>query len=212
MVENLREHVVATVKGGGRERVLLYGPPQTGKTYVSRALANELGMDVRIIKSFPDELALNELALAPENQLLFIDCADELGGDLLETIFSSLTDRKIIVAASNTPWLLDGKILGYFTSTIFMSEPDIQAREGIIKTFLPAEIDDEAIHELALAAEYYTAGEIHKVIQAAEGNELEKAFKNTQPTTVKEWRGMAMENRDKMDEKLFKPLLGWLDG
>lgn len=144
--------------------VLLHGPPGTGKTYVTKALAGELGYNyvevgpADVTSSLVGEAAQNveELfAVARDNQpcLLFVDEIEALvpsrsGGaqktqserqmvnQYLQEVSATKGEDVILVAATNLPEEIDGAAASRFEERIEVPPPDASAREAILGVHL----------------------------------------------------------------------------
>ena len=141
--------------------ILLVGPPGTGKTLLARAIANECGVNFKlvngpeIVRKFygESEALLREIfQSAADNQpsILFIDEIDAIApkrdrvhgevekrivGQLL-ALMDGLKDRgKIIVlAATNLPNSIDSALRrpGRFDKEIFLDPPNFEGRKEIL--------------------------------------------------------------------------------
>lgn len=144
--------------------ILLYGSPGTGKTYVTEALAGELGynfVDVSatdITSSLVGESADNVadlFAVARDNQpcLVFIDEIDALmasrsGGSqktqsqrqMVNQFLTELTETRgeevIIVGATNLPDEVDDAAISRFQERIEVPPPDASARAAVLRVHL----------------------------------------------------------------------------
>jgi hypothetical protein len=169
--ELLRAEVVEPVRNPARFQeyglsipngILLYGPPGCGKTYIARALAEELGHYFSEI--IPSELAspyvhgsvirIRELfdeAAERAPAVIFIDefealvpVRSDLGGfqhhkaeevNELLTHLNTSSDKKIfIIAATNQPELIDPAVrrTGRLDKLIYVGPPDEEARHDML--------------------------------------------------------------------------------
>lgn len=144
--------------------VLLHGPPGTGKTYITKALAGELGYNFieaqasDITSSLVGEAADNmeELfTVARDNQpcLLFLDEIDAIaaerdgGGNktmsesqMITQFLTEMSDIKgedvVVVSATNLPDSLDGAAWRRFDERVEVPPPDATARAAVLRVHL----------------------------------------------------------------------------
>jgi len=144
--------------------VLLHGPPGTGKTYITKALAGKL--DYNYIEASPADITsslvgessknMQELfAVARANQpcLLFIDeieaiVPDRSGGSqktqserqMVNQYLQEVSDTKgedvVLIAATNLPEEIDDAANSRFQERIEVPPPDAVAREAVLKVHL----------------------------------------------------------------------------
>ncbi|MEV0110991.1 AAA family ATPase [Nocardia sp. NPDC050799] len=142
-------------------RLLLVGPPGTGKTSTARVLAGELGLPLfairldTIITKFMGETAAKLRlvfdALVETQGVYLFDEMDALAGDrsaandvgeirrVLNSFLQFLeqdTSDSVIVAATNHPELLDKAVFRRFESVITFELPDNDAVRSVIKNRL----------------------------------------------------------------------------
>jgi AAA+ superfamily predicted ATPase len=142
--------------------ILLYGPPGCGKTYIARALAEELGH--HFLEIVPSELAspyvhgsvirIRELfdeAAEQAPSVVFIDefealvpVRSGLGGfqhhkaeevnEILTHLNGSSDKRVFIIAATNQPELIDPAVrrTGRLDKLIYVGPPDVEARYDML--------------------------------------------------------------------------------
>lgn len=144
--------------------VLLHGPPGTGKTYITQALAGELGynyIEARasdITSSLVGEASKNMAELfevARDNQpcLLFIDETESIVGDrsgghqktssesqMITQFLTEMSEIKgddvIVVGATNLPDDIDGAAIRRFEERIEVPPPDATARAAVLRIHL----------------------------------------------------------------------------
>ncbi|MGJ0184539.1 AAA family ATPase [Corynebacterium glyciniphilum] len=142
-------------------RLLLTGPPGTGKTSLSRALSGELKLPLfsirldTILTKFMGETAAKLRlvfdALSETRGVYLFDEVDALAGErsaqndvgeirrVLNSFLQFLeedTSESIIIAATNHPQLLDKAVFRRFDTTIPFELPDSSAAEAVIRNRL----------------------------------------------------------------------------
>lgn len=161
----LREHGLPN-----RRKILLAGPPGTGKTMSAQVLAYELKLPLftvqvdRMVTKFMGETSakLRQIFEVMQTQqgVYFFDEFDAIGGDraldndvgemrrvlnaLLQFIEQDESDS-IIVAATNNPNLLDKALFRRFDDVLYFELPSKNEKRKLIETisglFLPKELD-----------------------------------------------------------------------
>ncbi len=142
-------------------RLLLVGPPGTGKTSTARVIAGELGLPLfairldTIITKFMGETAAKLRlvfdALVETRGVYLFDEVDALAGDraaandvgeirrVLNSFLQFLeedTSDSIVVAATNHPQLLDGALFRRFDTVMSFPLPDDDSVRAVIKNRL----------------------------------------------------------------------------
>src|ERR687894_782843 len=142
--------------------ILLHGPPGTGKTLLAKAVARESGAKfysqsaaafVEMFAGLGAARIRRLFAMARENRpaIIFIDEIDAVGGErgadqnsereqtlnqlLVEMDGFSTNGDLVVIAASNLLEKLDPALLrpGRFDRQIFVSPPDVDGREAILR-------------------------------------------------------------------------------
>jgi len=144
--------------------VLLHGPPGTGKTYITEALAGELGYNVVIAQasditsSLVGEAADNmadlfEIARNNQPCLLFLDEIDAIAAErsgstnktmsesqMITQFLTEMSETKgedvVVVSATNLPDEIDGAAWRRFDERIEVPPPDATARAAILRVHL----------------------------------------------------------------------------
>ena len=185
--------------GGG---VLLFGPPGTGKTFIAKAIAGEVGATFYAIKgsdimskyvgeSEKNISSLFEAARNNELSIIFIDEMDSLFGmrgkdthndkrvnEFLQQIdgFASKTDNLLILGATNRPWDVDSAAMrsGRFSEKIYVPLPDGKAREFLLRKNLESIPlgEDVKFDELVKLTEGYSGADITEVCDRAKEEPL----------------------------------------
>lgn len=154
--DTLAKHGLSPVR-----RMLLTGPPGTGKTSTARVIAGELGLPLfsirldTILTKFMGETAAKLRlvfdALVETRGVYLFDEVDALGGDraaqndvgeirrVLNSFLQFLeedTSESIIIAATNHSQLLDNALFRRFDTVMDFALPDDKSVEAVIKNRL----------------------------------------------------------------------------
>lgn len=147
--------------GWAPKNILFYGMPGTGKTMLAQALANELNVNIQMIKATSlignhvgdGSAQIHELynqARLKKPTVIFIDEIDAIAlerkyqtlrGDVTEIVNALLTEMDgmednenvITICATNNPSLLDYAIRSRFEEEIEFTLPDAEDRLEILK-------------------------------------------------------------------------------
>ena len=192
------EHREYLAEIGLREigKILFVGPPGTGKTTVSRALAHELGLPFVEVKlsmitsQYLGETAKNvektfEVAKRLSPCILFIDEFDSVAktrrsdehaalkravNTLLKSIddISLIRDEVILIGATNHPDQLDSAAWRRFDEIVNFPKPDRQMRADILQIITRRmEIDDFDPAAVAELTEGLTGSDLRMVLREA---------------------------------------------
>ncbi|MGQ4556673.1 AAA family ATPase [Halobellus sp. GM3] len=192
------EHREYLAEIGLREigKILFVGPPGTGKTTVSRALAHELGLPFVEVKlsmitsQYLGETAKNvektfEVAKRLSPCILFIDEFDSVAktrrsdehaalkravNTLLKSIddISLIRDEVILIGATNHPDQLDAAAWRRFDEIVNFPKPDGQMRADILRIITRRmDIDDFDPEAVADLTEGLTGSDLRMVLREA---------------------------------------------
>eukprot|EP01094_Clydonella_sp_ATCC50884_P004908 TRINITY_DN13902_c0_g1_i1.p1 TRINITY_DN13902_c0_g1~~TRINITY_DN13902_c0_g1_i1.p1 ORF type:complete len:448 (-),score=172.39 TRINITY_DN13902_c0_g1_i1:427-1689(-) len=179
--------------------ILLYGPPGTGKSYLAKAVATEANAtffsvsSADLISKWLGESEkqvrnLFEMAREEAPSIIFIDEIDSLCGErsdneneatrrvktefLVQMNGVGHDDDKgvLVLGATNIPWSLDPAVRRRFEKRIFISLPDVAARQRIFQLHLgdtPHCVTKEQFRELAQMSEGHSGSDIAIVVRDA---------------------------------------------
>lgn len=149
------------VKSGGG--ILLHGPPGTGKTFIAKAVANEV--DAVFFSVKPSEIMSKWVGEAEQNieklfsaarkcdkAVIFIDEVDALipkrrssGSSVMQRVVPQIlaelegidtsNENLLFIGATNEPWSIDPAALrpGRFDEKVYVPPPDFEARKRIFE-------------------------------------------------------------------------------
>ncbi|XP_061396010.1 spastin [Musca vetustissima] len=173
--------------------LLLFGPPGNGKTLLARAVATECSATFLNISAASltskyvgdgEKLVRALFAVAREMQpsIIFIDEVDSLLSERssneheasrrLKTEFlvefdglpgNPDGDRIVVLAATNRPQELDEAALRRFTKRVYVSLPDLETRELLLRRLLQKQgspLDTDALKRLAKLTEGYSGSDL----------------------------------------------------
>ena len=194
--------IIAIIQGRGPKglrpwrALMVFGPPGTGKTFIARALAGELGWYFRALTGSDikskwygeTEQKIHEFfreARKHAPSVLFVDEADSIGksrdGDestldaaiiqFLQELqgFAASPRPVLFLCATNLPWELDPAFLSRMERRIYVSLPDADTREALFQLYcgeFPL-ANDVRFSELATHTDGYAGREIERICQEA---------------------------------------------
>lgn len=197
------------------EGILLYGPPGCGKTMMAKAAAKECGAEFISVKtstivskwvgaSEKNVKQIFNMARQGERAIIFFDEIDSIAGrrseseDYAKRVVNELlaqmdgvdtaSDELLVLAATNEPWAIDPALRrpGRFSKLVFVPEPDIEAREAILKIHLkkrPINNDVDIAH-LAEITKSYSGADIAAICKEAADIPLGEALKGGEPRKI----------------------------
>lgn len=144
-----------------RRKILLIGPPGTGKTMTARVLAKELHLKLntiqvdRLVTKFMGETSAKMRQIfdliQQEHGVYLFDEFDAIGGDRsndndvgeMRRVLNSFlqfieqdTSDSIIVAATNNPSLLDRALYRRFDDVLYYDKPETSQRKSLMSNVL----------------------------------------------------------------------------
>ncbi|HLB51880.1 hypothetical protein A3F07_01915 [candidate division WWE3 bacterium RIFCSPHIGHO2_12_FULL_38_15] len=193
--------------GGG---ILLYGPPGCGKTFIAKATAGEINAKFlsvsihELMSSFAGvgEKALHDIfewARSNAPAILFFDEIDAIGmsrsktSGVLRTLVNqflteldglgSNNENILVMGATNLPWEVDTALRrpGRFDKVLFVTPPDIKARQRIIELELKDKPKENINYEeLAEMTKGYSSADVRRICDEAGDEAFKKSIKTGQ--------------------------------
>lgn len=191
-------------------RLIMHGPPGTGKTQTARWIAGELQLPLLTVRC--DTLISSLLGQTSRNLrrvfdyaqevpcVLFLDEFDALGtargnerdvGELQRVVIAllqnidALPEETILLAATNHDQLLDYAIWRRFAYRVAMPLPDIELRQRLWSQFLGAEaLSAQSFKELAERSEGLSGAAIQQVCLDARRTAILSGLPNVEEVEV----------------------------
>lgn len=173
-------------------RIMLYGLPGTGKTYLANAIANTLNLPIayvdisKVISSYLGETGKNvdQLFEGRKNEVLFLDEFDALAKNRSDEMdigeakrivtailqnLDRLSDDVLVIAATNHMEMIDTAIRRRFSYELNMNDIDIESRKKLYGIYLADhnKVDDGFVELLAKNSEGFTGHDIHRIYSKA---------------------------------------------
>ncbi len=159
-----------------RRRIMLIGPPGTGKTMTARILAHELRLPMytiqvdRLVTKFMGETGakLRQVfdLMQEDTGVYLFDEFDAIGGErsmgndvgeirrvlnsFLQFIEQDCSDS-VIVAVSNSPKLLDRALFRRFDDVLYYKQPEVDERRRLIQDVLTSFLPEKFVWKSVLA-------------------------------------------------------------
>jgi SpoVK/Ycf46/Vps4 family AAA+-type ATPase len=220
-----------SLRGG----LLLYGPPGCGKTFISRALAGEMGanflavsladvLDMYIGQSERNIREIFDAARSRAPCVIFLDEVDALGqkrsrlrnsaarGTVNQLLYEmdglANNEGVFVVGATNHPWDVDVALRrpGRFDRMLLVLPPDASAREGVVHHHLKGRpIAGVDLGRLAKMTDGYSGADLAYVCESAAEQALMDSARSGTPRLI------GMEDLEAA-VKDVKPSIGpWLE-
>ncbi|SFM23677.1 AAA family ATPase [Methanolobus profundi] len=216
------------------EGILLYGPPGCGKTMMAKAAAKECGADFISVKtssivskwvgaSEKNVKQVFDIARGEERSIIFFDEIDSIAArrseseDYAKRVVNELlaqmdgvdtaSDNLLVLAATNEPWAIDPALRrpGRFSKLVFVPEPDLEAREAILKIHLKKRpLDDNVdIRHLAELTDSYSGADLAAICKEAADIPLGEALRGG------EARNIGLQDFKMVLEKRKPSIVSW---
>jgi SpoVK/Ycf46/Vps4 family AAA+-type ATPase len=199
-----------SLRGG----LLLYGPPGCGKTFISRALAGEMGanflavsladvLDMYIGQSERNIREIFDTARSRAPCVIFLDEVDALGqkrsrlrnsaarGTVNQLLYEmdglANNEGVFVVGATNHPWDVDVALRrpGRFDRMLLVLPPDTSAREGVVHHHLKRRpIAGVDLGRLAKMTEGYSGADLAYVCETAAEQALMDSARSGTPRLI----------------------------
>uniref|UniRef100_A0A1Q3FXG2 Spastin n=1 Tax=Culex tarsalis TaxID=7177 RepID=A0A1Q3FXG2_CULTA len=222
--------------------LLLFGPPGNGKTLLARAVATECSATFFSISAATltskyvgdgEKLVRALFSVAREMQpaIIFIDEVDSLLSERssgeheatrrLKTEFlvqfdglpaNSEADKIVVMAATNRPQELDEAALRRFPKRVYVTLPDLDTRELLLRRLLEKQnspLDDADLKRLAMLTEGYSGSDLTALAKDAALEPIRELnveqVKNMDPTKLRSIRESDFHNSLKRIRRSVAP-------
>ncbi|WMW22689.1 ATP-binding protein [Methanolobus mangrovi] len=216
------------------EGILLYGPPGCGKTMMAKAAAKECGAEFISVKtssivskwvgaSEKNVKQVFDIARQGDRSIIFFDEIDSIASrrseseDYAKRVVNELlaqmdgvdtaSDNLLVLAATNEPWAIDPALRrpGRFSKLVFVPEPDLDAREAILRIHLkkrPLDNDVDIKH-LASITNSYSGADLAAICKEAADIPLGEALRGG------EARKIRLEDFETVLQKRKPSIVSW---
>ncbi len=194
--------------------LLLYGPPGCGKTFISRALAGEMGahflavsladvLDMYVGQSERNIRGVFDAARSRTPCVVFLDEVDALGQkrshlrnsaargtvNQLLSEMDGLTSNEgvFVIGATNHPWDVDVALRrpGRFDRMLLVLPPDAPAREAVIRHHLDGRpIANIDLGKLATMTDGYSGADLAYICEGAAERALMDSARSGKPRMI----------------------------
>ena len=203
--------------------IILYGPPGCGKTFIAQRLAEEVGMNVMVIrpsdlgsiyvhgsqekianlfkeaeKKAPCLLCIDEIdALLPRRSDNIHQTQNDEVAEWLTQLNDCIAKQIYVIGTTNRLSAIDEAAVrkGRFDATFYVPLPNLEEREALFTMYLKHSQASRAInvHALALETENYSSSDIVSVVKDASRIAFNQTIDNPSHKKVKVNQQILME-------------------
>ncbi|PWB19326.1 AAA family ATPase [Comamonas sp. JNW] len=217
-------------------RLIMHGPPGTGKTQTARWIAGELQLPLLTVRC--DTLISSLLGQTSRNLrrvfdyaqevpcVLFLDEFDALGtargnqrdvGELQRVVIAllqnidALPEEAILLAATNHDQLLDYAIWRRFTFRLAMPLPDVELRQRLWEQFLGSDaVSAQSFKELAERSEGLSGAAIQQVSLDAKRTAILSGVMNVEEVEIFRRLGLTVAMGEELRLHSVQSEIQWL--